>query len=149
MSGDVKTISASASVTEALDLMSLAGVRHLLVTEQGRVVGVLSDRDLGGRMRQRQPAAGALIVGELMTENVVTATPETTIRQAANLLRGRHIGSLAILTGGKPIGIVTTTDLLELIGRGAERPIEHRQRWTLRARGARGARPTIRHARRD
>jgi len=148
MSRDVKTIAPSATAAEARNLMRVAGIHHLLVTDARRIVGVISDRDLGGRMGARRPENGALEVADLMTENVVSAAPDTTIRQAANLFRGRHIGSLAIVDGGKPVGIVTITDLLDLIGRGAERRIEHTQRWTLRARGARGSRPTIRHARR-
>jgi hypothetical protein len=52
------------------------------------------------------------------------------------------------MEGAKPLGIVTTTDLLDLIGRGAERPIERSTRRTLSARGPRRARPGLRHARR-
>jgi acetoin utilization protein AcuB len=83
-----------------------------------------------------------------MTSNLATATPSMTVRQAANLLRGRTIGCLPVLEGGKPVGIVTTTDLLDLIGRGAERPIARSIRWTLRGRGVRRAGATARHARR-
>ena len=58
------------------------------------------------------------------------------------------IGCLPVLDGDKPVGIVTTTDLLDFIGRGSERPIERSTRWTLRARGARRASASARHARR-
>ncbi len=81
--------------------------------------------------------------------HVVTVTADATIRQAANLMRGRGIGCLAIVADDKPVGIVTITDLLELIGRGVERPIERSKRWTLSRRGARDAGPGTRHARRS
>ena len=83
-----------------------------------------------------------------MTDNLATAAPDTTIRHAANLLRGRSIGCLPVLDEGEAVGIVTITDLLDLIGRGAERPVERSTRWTLRARGRRNADPTARRARR-
>jgi acetoin utilization protein AcuB len=83
-----------------------------------------------------------------MSEDLVTASPQMTVRQAANLMRGRGIGCLAVIEGARPVGILTTTDLLELIGRGADRPIERSTRWTLRRRGARDAGPSARHARR-
>jgi len=124
--------------------MKLNGIRHLLVLERGDVVGVVSDRDLGGRAGpgdERQLDA-------VMTENVVTAAPETTVRQAANLLRGRTIGCLPIVDGRKAVGIVTTTDLLDLIGRGSERPVQPVDRWTLRSRGPRRASATNRRSRR-
>jgi acetoin utilization protein AcuB len=72
-----------------------------------------------------------------MTSPVVTARPETTLRQAANLLRGRTIGCLPVLEEGRLLGIVTTTDLLELIGRGAERPVAKSRRFILKGRGPR------------
>jgi acetoin utilization protein AcuB len=148
MSTEIKTIGASASVGEARSFMRAQGIHHLLVCDERRVVGVVSDRDLGGRVGARDGSGGARSVGEVMTSNLATATPSMTVRQAANLLRGRTIGCLPVLEGGKPVGIVTTTDLLDLIGRGAERPIARSIRWTLRGRGVRRAGATARHARR-
>lgn len=148
MSTDIKTIAPTASVGEARSLMRTNGIHHLLVRERKEVIGIVADRDLGGRVGARDGAGDGRRVEDVMTPNVVTAAPDTTIRQAANLLRGRHIGSLAVLDGDKPVGIVTTSDLLELIGRGVERPIERSTRWTMRGRGQRGAGATARHARR-
>ena len=141
MTRKIRTIAPTATAGEARAEMRTAGVRHLLVVDRAEVVGILSDRDIG------KPATNDRIA-DLMTTTVVTATPETTIRQAANLLRGHVIGCLVVMDGKKPAGIVTTTDLLDLIGRGIERPIERSTRWTLRARGNRQASPTARHARR-
>lgn len=147
MSTQVKTIASNASIAEARSLMKAEAIHHLLVHDQGAVVGVVSDRDLGGRVGFRGADGEARTVAEIMSRPVVTAPPNTTIRQAANLLRGRTIGCLAVMDRQRPIGIVTTTDLLELIGRGVERPIERSTRWTLRSRGVRGAGPGARHAR--
>jgi acetoin utilization protein AcuB len=147
MSTDIKTVAPSATLVEARSLMRTNGIHHLVVRDGRRIVGVVSDRDLGGRVGAGD-GAGEKQVSEVMASHLVTATPETTIRQAANLLRGRTIGCLPVLDGDKPVGIVTTTDLLDLVGRGAERPIERSTRWTLRGRGARRASPTARRARR-
>jgi acetoin utilization protein AcuB len=144
MSREVKSVATTATVSEAKSVMKVNGIRHLLVLDRGEVVGVVSDRDLGGRTGagdQRQ-------LGTVMTENLVTAAPETTVRQAANLLRGRSIGCLPILDDGKAVGIVTTTDLLDLIGRGSERPVQRVDRWVLRGRGPRRAGATTRRDRR-
>jgi CBS-domain-containing membrane protein len=82
--------------------------------EGKRVVGIVSERDLGGS-RGASVRTGRTIE-ELMARDVATATPETTIRQAANMLRGRTIGSLPVMEEAKLVGIVTVTDLLELVG---------------------------------
>ena len=109
-----------------------AHVHHLVVTDGGRLVGLLSDRDAGGRrgaaLRQQRSVA------DLMTPHVVTIRPDATIRQAANVMRGRSIGSLVVVDGRRIAGIVTVSDLLELIGRGAERPVAASTRWTLKHR---------------
>jgi len=149
MTIEPKTIAPSATVAEARNLMRVSGIHHLIVRDQRRVVGVVSDRDLGGRVSARGRDGDARAIADVMSPDVVTAAPETTIRQAANLMRGRSIGCLAVLDGDRPIGIVTTTDLLELIGRGAERPSEHSATpWAIRSRGHRGAAASARHARR-
>ena len=147
MSTEVKTIGPRASVAEARTLMEGAGVHHLIVVEDGLVVGVLSARDLGGRASSGRSEVDAARVEAIMSPHVVSMAPDATIRQAANRLRGRGIGCLAVMDGGKLLGIVTTSDLLELIGRGVERPIERSVRWNLRGRGPRGGRPQDRHAR--
>jgi CBS domain-containing protein len=101
-------------------------LHHLVVLDDGRVVGVLSSDDLAGT------PAGA--VRDVMTTRIVKASPTTTVREAANLLRGRGVGCLPVLDGDTLVGIVTVADLLELIGRGVERPVAESKRWTLRRR---------------
>jgi CBS domain-containing protein len=73
-------------------------------------------------------------VRDLMTEAVVSVPPTTTVRKAANLMRGRSIGSLVVGVEGRVVGIITVADLLELIGRGVERPVAATSRWTLKHR---------------
>jgi acetoin utilization protein AcuB len=144
MSTEVKTIGPGATLGEARTLMETSGIHHLVVVEGGLVVGVLSARDVGGRSSNGRDAG---LVESAMSPHVVSMAPDATIRQAANRLRGRGIGCLAVMDGSKLRGIVTTSDLLELIGRGVERPIERSTRWNLRGRGPRGGRPQDRHAR--
>ena len=120
---------------DAWSRMRAEHVRHLAVMEAGRLVGILSERDLGAT--RGAAVRKNRVVRELMTPRVVTATPRTTVKEAANLLRGHVIGCLPIIEGKNVVGIVTTTDLLDLIGRGAMRPVTTSQRWLLKARGPR------------
>jgi hypothetical protein len=105
-------------------------IRHLVVLEGTRLVGVVSERDLGGTTRA---ASGrVLAVRDVMTPDPVSASPATTLRQAANLMRGRTIGSLVVVDNDRVAGIVTTTDLLDQLGRGATRPTVRTERPPLR-----------------
>jgi CBS domain-containing protein len=63
-----------------------------------------------------------------MTPHAVSASPSTTISQAATLLRGRSIGCLPIIDKGKLVGIVTVSDLLELLSKSDDGPSSKRKR---------------------
>jgi acetoin utilization protein AcuB len=132
MSSEVLTVAPGATAERAFEQMRQKDVHHLVVMDGGELVGLLSQRDAGGRrgaaLRQHRTVA------ELMTPHVVTVRPDATIRQAANLMRGRSIGSLVVVDGRRVAGIVTVADLLELVGRGAERPAVASRRWTLKHR---------------
>lgn len=116
-----QTVSADASADDAWNLMRTHRVHHLIVTDGRRTVGVLSDRDAGGPRGASVRKDRA--VRDLMTPRVVTVPPTTTIRKAANVMRGRSIGCLVVADRTRTLGIVTISDLLDLLGHGIERTI--------------------------
>jgi acetoin utilization protein AcuB len=134
MSTPVHQVHTHDDAAMAWELMHLHGVRHLVVSDSpGIVMGVISAEDLGGR-------AGVTVrigrrVADLMSDHPVTVTPDATVREAANLMRGRHIGCLPVVSHGRLKGIITRTDLLDLLGRGAERPVTQATRRILKDRG--------------
>ena len=137
MTRRVETIDDQASAELAYDSMKVKGIRHLVVKHGSELVGVLSQRDLGvaeqGDFREKH------IVSDLMNSHVVTVGPDMPVRQAANLMRGRSIGCLPVVEEGerkKLVGIVTVSDLLELLGRGVDRPAPGK-RVNLNTRGPR------------
>jgi CBS domain-containing protein len=132
MTAGVITIAPTLPAEDGYNLMRTRGVHHLVVADEGGVAGVLSDRDTGGR--QGSSVRRNRTVAELMTPRVVTVSPTTTVRKAANLMRGRSIGCLVVTKRDRIIGIVTVADLLELVGRGVERPVASTTRWTLKHR---------------
>ncbi len=136
MTTSVRSIPPNLDTAAARHTMKSARVRHLVVVDDGRVIGVLSQRDLGGTREESLPAG---TVQSVMRSHVVVAAPETSVREAANLLRGHDIGCLPVVEGKKLVGIVTTSDLLRMIGQGVEKGIERGTRWTLKGRGPRAA----------
>jgi len=139
MSSPVETIDVDESAENAWNRMQLRKIHHLVVMKEGEAVGVISARDLSGPRGVALRWAGS--VEELMSPQIVTASPDTTVREAANLLRGRNIGCLPILRGRKVVGIVTITDLIEMVGRGLEKaaPPPKPRRPQARPGGRRGA----------
>ena len=118
----LQTVDVGESAPDSWELMRQKGVHHLAVTERGQVVGLVSHDDcLTSRAGQT--------VRDVMSAQVVTATLRTTVRQAADLMRGQAVGCLLVVDDEKPVGIVTVSDVLELVGKGAERPVAHSKRW--------------------
>jgi acetoin utilization protein AcuB len=132
MTRGVTTVTPATPAVDAWNLMRLRGIHHLVVTDPTGVVGVVSDRDGGGRRGSALRTNKA--VADLMSTPAVTVEPTTTVRAAANTMRGRSIGCLVAVKSGRPVGIVTVTDLLQLLGQGGDRGVEAGRRWTLRHR---------------
>jgi CBS domain-containing protein len=119
----------------AWETMRFRRTRHLVVNDADRhVVGVISASDLGGKNGEALRARRR--VRDLMTAKLVTVNTETTVREAANLMRGHAVNCLPVFNGRDRLkGIVTAMDLLELMGRGTERPTKSAERQVLKDRG--------------
>ena len=132
MTREIQTVAPETSAEDAWGVMRTRGVRHLLVADGHRIVGILSDRDEGGTrgasLRRNRT------VRDLMTSPVVTVPPSTTVRRAANVMRGRSIGCLVVADRMGTKGIVTVADLLDLLGRGMERTVTSPNRRLLQHR---------------
>jgi acetoin utilization protein AcuB len=122
MTRTVLAITPESTVDEAYEMMREARIHHLVVMKAGRVAGILSERDVSrARGVQNNSGGGAWTVEELMTARVVVGAPEMTIREVARLLRGHAIGCLPVMDGKQLVGIVTTSDLLDLLARRPQR----------------------------
>lgn len=105
MSTSPLTVAEDCPVAQLRQIMAERGMHHLMVCDSaGQLLGVVSDRDLG-----RNTGSCA---GDIMTRDVVTVTPDTLISPAVTLLIDRRISSLPVVDGGKPCGVLTTTDLV-------------------------------------
>ena len=132
MTKRVQVVARSMSADDAWTLMRQKRVHHLVVTDGSHLEGIASTEDFGGK--SGAPIRKGRTVGDLMQRTVVTVPPGASTKKVANLMRGRTIGSTIVTEGGRVIGIVTVSDLLELLGRGGERGVDRGKRWTLKHR---------------
>lgn len=123
MSRDVKTVGPDTAMLDALDLCKLSGVRHLPVLERGRLVGMISDRDL--RFGLGQEIASDLVAQDegrleevsipitgLMTPEVVTVELGSSLQIAAERMLSGGFSALPVVQGDDLVGMLTQTDLL-------------------------------------
>ena len=125
MKQEVRTISPDRPVSEAADLMKRFGIDHVVVTERHVPVGLLSDGDI-----LRHPGDGT--VRSAMTRGIVTIDAEELVTRAANMMRGHGIKCLIVTKDDKLAGIITSSDVLEVVSRSG-----HKERMTMRDRGNR------------
>jgi len=115
MSTALLTVNVSETIAEAHAEMEVGVIRHLpVVDERGRLVGVLSDRDiLRGLAAKQKPR-----VAEVMSRNPITTRPEANAHAAADLMLDHKISSLPVVDDtGALVGLVTQTDYVELARR--------------------------------
>jgi acetoin utilization protein AcuB len=133
MTRKLVTVSPDDAVSKVRELFNMWRFHHLLVTENRRLVGVVSDRDLLknlspflGREMAERPQDVALLdrkVHQIMTRRLVTAGPEMVIENAIRLMVAQQVSCLPVTNEkGQPVGIVTWKDLFRAMVPGLELP---------------------------
>jgi acetoin utilization protein AcuB len=125
MTTDVITATPDTPLVKARDLLREHNIKQVPVVDQkGNLVGILTDRDI--KQAWASPATTLsiyeltyvlqkLTVESVMVKDPITITPSSTIERAAKILHDRRIGSLPVVEGDKLVGIITSTDLMEVL----------------------------------
>ena len=138
MTRDVQAILPETSLMEAYLLMQDLRVRHLPVVVEGRLVGVVSDRDFLGWATRLEDGSLKFVktsVGSVMTLNPVASVQGATVAEMVKLMMSRQIDCLPIVTlENKLVGMVTSTDLMALLqDQRRELPVAFHVRPAVRA----------------
>ena len=102
----IETITPTATVFEAAVRMNSKKIGALLVLDEDRLVGIITERDILRAVAQRARAAEAR-VRQWMTESVITIEPETTVQDAAKMMFERNFRHLPVSKDGRLLGIVS------------------------------------------
>ncbi len=124
MSHPVITMRADMPIIDALNMMKREHVRRTPVIKDGKLVGIISEKDL---LNATPSAATTLSVWEMnyllskipvsdvMTKNVLTVTEDTPIEEAARIMADNKVGGLPVLRGDEIVGIISETDLFKVM----------------------------------
>jgi acetoin utilization protein AcuB len=126
MSNVVISVSSTLDAEHAWREMRTARIHHLVVVDDRRIVGVLSDRDLGGVTGEEFRKGKR--VADVMSSRTLVVGPEMSVSDAARLFAGYRVSCLPVLDGKSLVGIVTTRDLVDLVGKGVTPKRELRPR---------------------
>jgi acetoin utilization protein AcuB len=125
MTTDLITVTPDTPMIKARDLLQEHNIKQLpVVDEQGSLVGILTDRDI--KQAWASPATTLsiyeltyvlqkLAVESVMVKDLITISPGATVERAASIMHARKIGSLPVVENDKLVGIITSTDLMEVL----------------------------------
>jgi len=123
MSTPVYVIGPTEPVAHARNLMLKHRISRLPVTDQGKLAGIITKKDIGYRLRQTEPIwrrrpIDHIPVSVLMTPDPATVTPDTGIPELSSLMIDCDISGIPVMDGDEMVGIVTKSDLMKsaLIG---------------------------------
>jgi CBS domain-containing protein len=125
----VLSISPDASVYDAIALMAENSIGALLVVADGRLVGILSERDYARKVVLQSRSSKDTRVVDIMTSPVVTVNPNHTVEECMRLMTDRRIRHLPVVDGAAIVGIVSIGDLVRSMLTVQGEIIQHLQQY--------------------
>ena len=111
----IQSISPKATVYEALEKMSEKEIGALVVMENNKVVGIISERDYARKIILQGKTSKETLVKEVMSSNLFSVTPDTSLEDAMVLMTGKHVRHLPVFEENNFVGIISIGDVVKLV----------------------------------
>jgi CBS domain-containing protein len=112
---DVWAVDPDATVLTALEVMAKKNVGALLVLQEGRMIGIFSERDYARKMILKGKHSKDTLVSEVMTKSPICVDPGKSIEECMTLMTDNHIRHLPVLEGDRLLGVVSIGDVVKSI----------------------------------
>jgi len=126
---EVWSIHPDATVFQALERMAEKDVGSLVVIEDARVVGIFSERDYARKVILHGHASRELAVRAIMSTNLITVTPDSTLNDCMRLMTNHRIRHLPVIENGRDAGLVSIGDVVKAVMAEQEFLIEQLQSY--------------------
>ncbi len=110
---DVKTIDAEQTVLEAIRAMNAHHIGSLVVMSDGKLVGMLSERDYTCKVTVQGKKAGQTLIADIMTKRVVVVKRDTSINECMGLMTSKRLRHLPVMEGNQLVGLVSIGDVVK------------------------------------
>jgi len=125
----VHSISPDHSVYEAIERMSQIGVGALVVQEEGKMVGILSERDYARKIVLQGRTSRDALVRDIMTQQVIVASLDDTVDDCMKIFAKHNIRHLPVVENERTVGVITASDLVKWIMSRQNDTIEHLEHY--------------------
>jgi CBS domain-containing protein len=116
-------------VYRAIELMCEKNIGGLLIVENGKLVGIFTERDYARKLILKGKSSKDTQIRDLMTSNLVTVTPDTSIDDCMRVMTGRKIRHLPVLDKGELVGIISIGDVVHFVIEEQKSIIEHLEHY--------------------
>lgn len=123
------SIQPDASVLDAIKLMAEKGISSVLVTEDGVLAGILTERDYARKVIIKGRASDSTPVRDIMTAEVVTTTSKQTVNECMAIMTRKKCRHLPVVDDGELIGLISIGDLVNAIISSQQEEIEHLEQY--------------------
>jgi CBS domain-containing protein len=112
---DVWHVSPEACVYDAIEIMANKYVGALMVLAEGKLVGVVSERDYARKVILQGKSSKQILVKEIMTSPAIYVTPDQTVEDGMRVMTDKHIRHLPVVENGEILGVVSIGDLVKWV----------------------------------
>src|SRR5690606_31120425 len=126
---DIWSVTPDDTMLEAITRMAKLGVGALLVMEDAQLAGIVSERDYARKIILKGRRSAETRVGDVMSRDVITVTPDTTAREGLAVMTEKFIRHLPVVCEGRVIGVVSIGDLVKAVIDDQQFVIEELERY--------------------
>lgn len=115
MTSNVETVPSDKSLKDAIAIMQAKKIRHLPIVMNGRVVGIISDRDIKAALSMKGVDPAKSLVHYFCTDAVYTVSPDMPLDKVSEVMAEHHYGSAVVTKNDEIVGIITVVDICKAL----------------------------------